>query len=530
MTVPHHDTISQYLNHWAQATPDAIAVVYAGERITYAELARRVDAVARALLADGVRRGDRVAVLAHPTLFFWLTFLASLSIGAIWLGLNPKYRLPELEYNVGNSKPTLLLGLHGFEGDDFAPILRQLAKSQHMERCPIVYGAGAAPGADLERWEEFLARGQSIADAALREARAAVDPDSGALIVYTSGSTGRPKGAVLGQRGLARSFEIQAEHAPINPIRVVANLPINHIGGVGDLCCTPLIQGGTIVFQERFDAHAMLSAVAEYGVNAFMQVPTTLKILAEHPDFATADLSNLRYISWGGGPLPIDVVRQWRALGVHLGTTYGMTEITGSVTYSAPDASDEELGGTVGKPIPEIEYRLVGEDGQPVPVGKPGEVLVKTPGLLLEYFENPTATAEAFTADGFFRTGDVGYLRPDGNMCLVARTKEIFKSGGYNTYPREIELALEESPAVRLAAVVPVAHPTFDEVGVAYVEASDPNVTEAQLIGWCRERLANYKVPKRIVMVDALPLLPVGKVDKMALRKRAAAEIAPTFA
>lgn len=525
MSIPHLETIPRYLAHWARHTPNATAIIHAGQAVSYAELARQVDEVARALLADGVRQGDRVAVLAHPTRFYWLTFLASLSIGAVWLGLNPKYRLPELEYNVGNCRPTLLLGLGGYEGDDFTGTLQNLAKTLQRHRAPVVFGPVKTPDAGLEAWDEFLIRGLAISDAQLQAARDSVNPDSAALIVYTSGSTGRPKGAVLGHRGLARSFEIQAGRAPVNPIRVIANLPINHIGGVGDLCCTPLIQGGTIVLQERFDAHAMLEAVDKHGVNAFMQVPTTLKILAEHPDFSAYDLSNLRYVSWGGGPLPLDIVRRWRALGVQLGTTYGMTEITGSITYSTPEASDDQLAGTVGRPIAEIELRVVGDDGRDVAPHETGEIWVKHPGLLLEYFENVEATKEAFSDDGFFKTGDVGYLRPDGNMCLVARTKEIFKSGGYNTYPREIELALEEMPAVRLAAVVPVPDPRFGEVGIAYVETSDPAVNEATLTDWCRKRLTNYKVPKRILVVDALPLLPVGKVDKMTLRKRAAAEI-----
>lgn len=529
MNVPHHTTIPKYLAYWTQHTPDAVAVVHDGVSTTYAELTRQVDEVACAFLASGLRKGDRVAVLSHPTAFSWLTFMASLSIGGVWLGLNPKYRLPELQYNVGNSRPTLLLGLSGYGGDDFVPTLLKLAEGLKDVR-PIVFGAKPDPKGAVETWEDFLARGKKVSAAELQAARAAVDERSAALIVYTSGSTGRPKGAVLGHGGLARSFEIQAQRTPVEKARVVANLPINHIGGMGDLCCTPLVQGGTIVFQERFDARAMLEAVSKHGVNSFMQVPTALKIILEHPEFASFDLSNLRYASWGGGPLPLDVVRKLRALGLRMRTTYGMTEITGSVSYSSPDATDEELAGTVGRAIPEIEFRLVDGEGREVAQGETGEVIVKHPGLLLEYFENPEATAASYTADGFFKTGDVGYLRPDGNLCLVARTKEIFKSGGYNTYPREIELALEEFPAVRLAAVVPVAHPLFDEVGVAYVEVSDPKVSEAELIDWCRERLANYKVPKRIVKVDALPLLPVGKVDKMALRKLAAEQIGPEFA
>ncbi|MGB3697528.1 MAG: class I adenylate-forming enzyme family protein [Gordonia sp. (in: high G+C Gram-positive bacteria)] len=524
--IPHLPTVPDYLAHWAQHTPDAPAVVYRDQTLTYAELAVEVDRVAAALLASGVRPGDRVAVLANPSRTFWLTFLGSLSIGAVWLGLNPKYRLPELAYNVDNSRPSLLIGMGRFGDQDFAPTLSALAAPHGLS--PIVFDAPAAEGA--EDWDSFLARGAAVDAAALAAAREGIRADSPALIVYTSGSTGRPKGAVLGHGGLARSFEIQAHRAPVAPLRVVANLPINHIGGVGDLCCTPLIQGGTIVFQDVFDARAMLDSVAEYGVNAFMQVPTTLKILFERPDIDSFDLSGLRYVSWGGGPLPADIIRRLRSRDLHVGTTYGMTEITGSVTYSDLDADVEQLANTVGRPIPDIEFRLVDEHGDEVAPGQTGEVLVKHPGLLLEYFDNPAATADSFTADGFFATGDVGLIRADGNMQLVARTKEIFKSGGYNTYPREIELVLEEHPAVRLAAVVPVKHPVFDEVGIAYLEADPAQVGDDELAQWCRDRLANYKVPKGFVMMDALPLLPVGKVDRMALRAMAADRFADVFA
>lgn len=515
--------IPAYLSHWARLTPDAPAMVHDGVTTSYRELEQQVDAVARALLAAGIRKGDRVAVLAHPSPLYWLSFLASLRVGAVWLGLNPKYRLPELEYNVGNSRPSLLLGLRGYGSQDFLPTLTALSKLAGGKP-PVVHGDLAGATQPACSWQDFLAAGAAIGDDQLQAARDAVQADSPALIVYTSGSTGRPKGAVLGHGGLVRSFEIQSRRAPMDKLRVVANLPINHIGGVGDLCCTPLVMGGTIVLQEQFDPQAMLTAVARHGVNAFMQVPTTLKILTEQPNFASVDLSGLKYVSWGGGPLPLEIIRKYRALGVTLGTTYGMTEITGSVSYTDRDATDEVLAETVGRPIAEVELRIVDENGHEVPTGERGELLVRHPGLLLEYFENPKATAKSYTADGYFATGDVGYLRPDGNLCLVARTKEIFKSGGYNVYPREIELSLEEHPAVTLAAVVPAPHPLFGEIGIAYVETSRPQVSEAELVAWCKQRLANYKVPKRIVGVDQLPLLPVGKVDKVKLRTRAATE------
>lgn len=523
MTVPHYDTIPEYLSHWARHTPDATAVMYEGAVTTYAQLAEQVDAVAKALLAKGVRKGDRVAVLSHPHPNFWLTFQASLSIGAVWIGLNPKYRLPELTHVVDDSRPALLVGMAAFAGEDFRPTLLDLA-ALGQGAGPILFGETVGE-TDPDGWDRFVAGGSDVSGEELTRARDEVDKNSAALIVYTSGSTGKPKGAVLGHGGLARCFEIQADRTVVDKLRVVANLPINHIGCVGDLCCTPLVQGGSIVLHEQFDPEAMLESVETYGVNAFMQVPTTLKILIEHPDFDAFDLSGLRYVAWGGGAMPLAVIEKYRGLGVHMGTTYGMTEITGSVTYSDHDASNEVLANTVGRPIDEIEFRLVDEAGNEVAAGERGEVLVRHPGQLLEYFENPEGTADSLTEDGFFKTGDVAYLRPDGNMCLVARTKEIFKSGGYNTYPREIELVLEEFPEVRLAAVVPVAHPVFDEVGIAYVEVSGEDIAESLLVEWCKERLANYKVPKRIITVDELPLLPVGKVDKMALRKTAVQEI-----
>lgn len=524
---PHYDTMPDYLAHWAAHTPDATAMVYNGSFTTYGQLAAQVDAVARALLAAGVRKGERVGVLSHPHPNFWLTFQASLSIGAVWIGLNPKYRLPELTHVVNDSRPSLLLGMAAFGGESFRPTMLGLAALGHGVG-PVFFGETVGE-ADHDSWDRFVAGGADVSNEELAAARDKVGKGDGALIVYTSGSTGKPKGAVLSHGGLARCFEIQANRTVVDKLRVVANLPINHIGCVGDLCCTPLVQGGSIVLQEQFDPDAMLESVEKYGVNAFMQVPVTLRILIEHPKFGSFDMSGLQYVAWGGGPMPLSVIEKYRKLGVHMGTTYGMTEITGSVTYSDHDASDEVLANTVGRPIEEIEYRLVDEAGNEVAEGERGEVLVRHPGQLLEYFENPGGTADSLSEDGFFKTGDVGYLRPDGNMCLVARTKEIFKSGGYNTYPREIELVLEEFPQVQLAAVVPVAHPLFDEVGVAYVEMSGSSVDESVLVEWCKERLANYKVPKRIVRVDELPLLPVGKVDKMVLRKTAAVEIGPEF-
>jgi acyl-CoA synthetase (AMP-forming)/AMP-acid ligase II len=218
------------------------------------------------------------------------------------------------------------------------------------------------------------------------------------------------------------------------------------------------------------------------------------------------------------------LVGRLRATGAELGTVYGLTESCVAVAYNNDDADDATLAETVGRPDPRLELRIV-DDGREVEAGMPGEIQVRNPCLMSGYLHLPTETHEAFTADGFLRTGDIGVLRPDGNLTLVGRSNDMFKSGGYNVYPREIEIVLESHPLVGIAAVIPVSDPVYHEVGHAFVTARDRTPpTSADLQRWCRERLANYKIPKRIVVRDELPLLPVGKVDKRAL---ATATMAP---
>ena len=218
------------------------------------------------------------------------------------------------------------------------------------------------------------------------------------------------------------------------------------------------------------------------------------------------------------------LVRRLRATGAQLSTVYGLTESCVAVAYNDDDADDAILAETVGRPDLRLQLRIVDDDGREVETGVPGEIQVRNPCLMSGYLHRPAETREAFTADGFLRTGDIGVLRPDGNLTLVGRIKDMFKSGGYNVYPREIEIVLESHPLVGIAAVIAVSDPIYHEVGHAFVTTRDRIRPEsADLQRWCRERLANYKVPKRIVVRDELPLLPVGKVDKRALAATTAA-------
>jgi len=503
--------VVDYVLRHGREHPERRAIVSAEGALSYAELAALVQRHARALWAVGIRPGDRVALLSTPRPEFVVSYLATTMIGAIWLGLNPRYSARELRYVLGDATPSLVLTT--LAPPERAPldeaaaglVERPIAEigSSALLRAFDEAALGAAPDADE-------------IDRALGEIR--VDTQEPALIVYTSGSTGAPKGALVRHSGLVRLGLVEGAAWQLTTPVVLCNLPINHIGCVGDLVGVPLVLGATLVLREAFDAAEVLRDVEEHRISALFQIPTQLQRICTHPDFETRDLTSLEVVGWGGSPLPRSALSAYRTKGVRLVSTYGLTEATSSVTYSDPDATDDDLLTTVGRPDPGMRVRLLGDDGAWITDGE-GEVCVRNPTVMAGYLNRPEATAEAFTEDGWLRTGDVGYLREDGNLVLVGRTKDMYKSGGYNIYPREIEQVLESHPDVQIAAVVARPDPDFHEVGVGYVQpAPGSTLTAEALREWCRDRLANFKVPKDFVLVDELPLLPVGKVDKTALR------------
>lgn len=521
--LPRLDRIFDYVTHWADHSPEAIATRFGGDTHSYRDLAAEVDRWARALLAEGIRPGDRVAMLSTPRPEYFTSFLAATSIGAVWLGLNPKYTEAEIARTLLDATPALVFCLAGFEGEDLAAKLREAATTAGIAPHLVGFGDEAEGFETLDDW---LETGLAIDDARLAQFRADVGRDDPALIVYTSGSTGVPKGAILPHRGLCHGYPVQSAHFDLGGASILCNLPINHIGCVGDLSCGPLVAGGTIVFMERFDPQATLDAIAADEIDCLLGIPTILQMISDLPDFEVTDFSRMRLVCWGGAAIGANVLARYRAKNCPLGLTYGMSEVPGSITMSAPGADDRELTQTVGRPVPPLEIRLVADDGTICAEGKEGEICLRHDSLMLGYYRRDDATREAFDDAGFFRTGDVGVMQSEGTIRLVGRKKEMFKSGGYNVYPREIEMVLESHSAISTAAVVAVPDPKWQEVGWAFVQAPEGVEAEnllAELDQLCRTRLANYKRPKRILLRHSLPMLPVGKVDKSALKREAAA-------
>lgn len=511
--IPNLARISDYVFHHATRTPEREAAVLEDDRRTYRQLADDVLAYSALLFDHGVRRGDRVAMLSTPRPEYLVTFLATAHLGAIWMGLNPKYTRRELEYVLNDAEPRVVLAFPELSGRDYRDDLEGWAAAR-----PDVVAFSLAEGfGRFGAVSEALAAISTEPDDITAHASEVAASDA-ALIVYTSGTTGAPKGAMLSHRGLVHCSRTQGRRWAVNPLRLLNNLPINHIGCVGDLSCYALVSGGTQVFMESFDPKGILATIARERLTVWGQVPTMFALTLAHPGAEAADLSSLRWIVWSGAAMPQELVSRLSQLPVQLATAYGMTETTGAVTYSDLDADVGTLASTVGRPEPTYEFRIMSQHGGQA---EPGEIQVRGDWIMLGYFRRPDATAEAFTADGWFRTGDIGVQHPDGNVTLVGRQKEMYKSGGYNVYPREVEMVLESHPDIAVAVVMGVPDAIYGEVGVAVVlPEAGATVDLAELDAHARGALANYKIPKRIQVVDELPMLPVGKVDRLALHER----------
>ncbi|AQA04671.1 hypothetical protein BVC93_22145 [Mycobacterium sp. MS1601] len=509
--MPDLARISDYCHYWAQLHPDHEMLTHAEIRLTRIQVQEQSAALARAFLAAGVQRGDRVAVLGNPRPEFYVTFLAAARIGAVWQGLNPKYTPAELDHVVGDSRPKVLMGLT----EGYRQTLESLRERVHSTS-PVI-----TPG---HSWTSFLQAGQTLEAEALQRAEAAVASEDPAVLVYTSGTSGRPKGALLPHRGLVQCSVIQAERWYQERPRMLCDLPINHIGCLGDISSSVVVAGGTVHYMERFDRSGVLDVIARERIEYWLAIPTMFLLVIGAPEWATADLSSLKRVIWGGAAASRELILELQKRVPVVCTSYGMTETVGSIIYTDDDDDIDALADTVGRPDARYEVRIARSDGEQCGVDEEGEIQTRGPFVMLGYLNRPDATAEAIDADGWLHTGDVGRMDRDGRIRLAGRLTDMFKSGGYNVYPREIEIALEAHPQVSSAAVVSVADDLYSEVGVAFVIPHNKSELDVDALrSFLRGRLANYKIPKRFELCSELPRLAIGKVDKRALKNIAAA-------
>ena len=516
-------TLADIVRFHARLVPDREAAIYGTRRLTYRDLARELDRYAGAFRAAGVGPGDRIAMLSTPRPEFLLALLASMQLGALWVGLNPRYQLPELRFVLGHCQPKLLIAMSELStGRSFEADVRALAAD--VESLEHVVTLDASWAGVSTRLETFLAAAEGAETSAASHVPRRADP---AVIVYTSGSTGRPKGAVLPNSSFFHSHAALSEsfagHEGVRAAhRIICNLPINHVGCQADVCGNALIDGGTIVFMDSFEPARIPAVIERERITILGGMPLMHQQVFDQAALDRVDLSSLEAIAWGGAPMPRALLERLQDAGYLFSMHYGLTEGGSINSVSHPGSSLDVLTETIGWPDHDHDYRVMTAAGAAADVGEIGEIQVRGHGVMLGYYSDVEATRAAFTDDGWLRTADLVECRADGAWRFVGRSTEMFKSGGYNVYPREVELALETCPAVAAAAVVGIPHQTFGEVGWAFVvPAARTPLDESLLRAHAAACLANYKIPKRFVLVDSLPVLAVGKVDKRALRARA---------
>jgi acyl-CoA synthetase (AMP-forming)/AMP-acid ligase II len=505
-------TTPAVLDRIARELPDHDALVTAEKTLTFAELRAEVRQAAAAMIDLGVAVGDRVGIWSPNTWHWVVACLATHYAGAVVVPLNTRYTASEAADILARTDAPLLIAMGEFLGTDRVADLdrAQLPALRHIVRVPLDTADGT--------WDEFVARGTDLAAADARAA--AVSPDDVSDVLFTSGTTGRSKGVLCAHR---QSLSAPAAWAACGELtradRYLCINPFFHNFGykAGILAC--LQTGATLIPQLTFDPERAMAAVQDHRATVLPGPPTIYQTLLDHPRRREYDLSSLRFAVTGAATVPVVLIERMQSeldIDIVL-TAYGLTEASGFGTMCRADDDAVTVATTCGRPIADFELRIdaPGEDGT-------GEVLLRGPNVMLGYLDDPAATAAAIDSDGWLHTGDVGGVDAAGNLRITDRLKDMYICGGFNVYPAEIEQVLARLDGVADSAVIGVPDERLGEVGRAFIVLRPgAQLDEAAVIAYTREHLANFKTPRSVRFVEALPRNPGGKVVKPLLREGA---------
>lgn len=536
-------TIPALVTAAASRFGDTEAMVDDGTRLSFSELGERVTALARSLLVWGLRPGDRVGVWGPNSWEWAVAALAAHTAGGVVVPVNTRFKGEEASFVLGKARTRMLFTVSDFLGTDYVQMLLRNPTGVPSSLEEIVVMGGTTPPGTTA-FAELMA-------SEVDDCTATLPSISGAdtcHIMFTSGTTGQPKGVVLNHAAICRAY---ANWASVIGLRhgdryLIVN-PFFHSFGLnaGILAC--LMTGATMIPHPVFDVPSVMERIAAERVSVLPGPPALYQTILNHPDLDSFDMSTLRLSVTGAAPVPVPMITAMREL---LGfevivTGYGLTEASGIATMCRHDDDPETISTTSGRAIDDVDVRVVGPDHRELPRGEPGEIVIQGYNVMDGYLGDPVAT-DAAVVDGWLYTGDIGVMNDDGYVTITDRLKDMFICGGFNAYPAEIETTLLAHPAVGQAAVVGRPHKRLGEVGHAFVvlaagntptDSSSPQVSASpqvnetaaaarlkdEIINWCRERMANYKVPRGVTFLAALPLNASGKVRKHVLRRQLSA-------
>lgn len=521
-------TIGTALREAAGKWPDALALVsrHQGERFTWQELDREVDRVACGLLGRGVAKGDRVGIWA-PNCAEWAVIqFATARIGAILVNINPAYRLSEVEYALNKVGCSVLVTAARFKSSDYIGMLRELGP-QRLSQVRLMVSLGP------EEFEGFLpwaALRTNIDGGRLDETALGLDCNDPINIQFTSGTTGFPKGATLTHRNILNNGYFSGRTIHLSPVdRICIPVPLYHCFGMvlGNLAA--VTSGAAMVYPgEAFEPRLVLETVAIEGCTALYGVPTMFITMLNQLDAESHDISSLRTGIMAGATCPITLMRQViDRLNMHEVTIgYGMTETSPLTTQTATDDPLEERVASVGRVHPHAEAKVVGFDGETLPIGEQGEYCSRGYAVMLGYWDDPERTAEAIDADGWMHSGDLAVMDENGYVRITGRIKDMIIRGGENVYPREIEEFLLTHPRIADAQVFGVADAKYgEEICTWVIPRPGMTLTEEDVLNHCRGQIAHFKVPRYVRVVDRFEMTVTGKAQKFVMRRISEAEL-----
>ena len=510
---------TEFLNITSLIVPDRTAIVFDGKRFSFQELEERVKKLANALAGMGVRAGDRIASMQVNCNENIETYFAAAKLDAVYVPLNFRSSSEEIEYMINDSKPKILI-----TGERYVSMVDDI-----KENLTSVDGFVVMDDASAEGWESYE---QLLSTSSGEDMYPMGDEDDLTMVMFTAGTTGSPKGVMLSHDSFASYLLANVSPPDLeSEEKNILTVPLYHIAGVQAVMAA-IYGGRTLIIQRQFEPVEWMTLVQEEKANRAMMVPTMLKMLMDHQEFEKFDLSTLEVITYGAAPMPVEVIK--RAISKFPGTffinAFGQTETAATITMLPPEdhileGSEEEIEKklnrltSIGKPLSDVEVRIVNENGGEVDVGETGEIVAQGPRLMKGYWNQQEATTEALRG-GWLYTGDLGYFDEDGYIFLSGRAKDFIKRAGEMVSPEEVEQVLHSHPSIDEAAIIGVPDVDWGERVRAIVVAKvGATIDKEEVMAYCKDRMASFKKPESVVVVEELPRNPLGKVLKRVLRE-----------